>query len=281
MRRYGNTTWQRLRLLLTLVAVAAFLFLLPARFTAPLRVAFDEAVGPAQTVVYQTGGKAVATTGSLTDAIFGADRQRALERELNRLENERAALAEIVRRQKMRLNSIDKLQVKRFAFRTLRAPVSSYDTSAVRRAIGVRAGTRDGVESGFAVSADGALVGVVTQVGPWQCRVRLITDAESAIPCRLSTGRSVCILQGEGEATCTVDWVDREQFVEPGDVVVTASLELTRKLRLPDGLPVATISAVKRDGMRPLFLEVSAEPRVNLERLEEVEILIPEGDRAE
>jgi cell shape-determining protein MreC len=69
----------------------------------------------------------------------------------------------------------------------------------------------------------------------------------------------------------------REAFVDEGDLLVTASLQLPRsgKLSLPDGLPVADILKVRANRLRPLFLDVTAAPRVDLQRLEEVEVLVP------
>lgn len=271
---------RRLRLLLVLLAVSAFLFLMPARFTAPARVAFDEAAGPVQSAAYHAAGDALAASGTLSDRLLGGDRRRALRRELTRLRNRNAALQDAVKRERMRLESAEKLRVKRFRFRALRAPVSSYDASGVRRGIGVRAGSSDGVRAGLPVASRGALVGIVMRAGPRQSRVRLITDPRSAVPCRLGPDRSVCILQGTGGPVCRVVWVDREAFVEPGDTAVTASLDVEPRgdLRLPDGLPAARVLSAERSEMRPLFYDVRAEPLVDLRRLEEVEVLIPTDD---
>ncbi len=277
MRALSAKTWKRLRLLLALVAVAAFLFLMPARFTAPARVLFTEAVGPLETGVYQGAGRALATGGTLTEMFLGVNRQKALAREVTRLRNENALLAEELIRQQMRLESTEKLLVQKLPFRAVRALVSSYDSRATRRSIAVGAGTRDGVAPGMAAAADGALVGVVQEAGPRQCRVRLITDPDSVIACRVSRTRALCLLLGTGGEVCRVDWLDRDAFVEAKDVLVTTRLEAASatRLRVPEGLPAATVREVKLDRMRPLFFDVTAEPRVNLERLEEVEILIP------
>jgi len=262
-----------------LVVLAAFLLLMPSRLTAPLRVLFNEAVGPVQTAVYQGAGEALVATGTLTEMFRREDGERALAREAIRLRNERAALADRVRRLERDLRSAEKLISRELPVRAVRAPVASYDASAMHRSITVRAGRTDGVTPGMAVTALGALVGVVTEAGPSQSRVRLITDADSAIPCRLSRTRAVCILQGTGGETCRVDWLDRDSFVEKGDVVVTASLSVDGAggLRIPDGVPAASVEEVTREAMRPIFLSVEAAPGVNLGRLEAVEVLIPEG----
>ena len=266
-------------LLVALVVLSAFLFLMPARFTAPARVLFGEAAGPAETAAYQGAGTALAASGTLADTFRAQDRQRVLERDVVRLRNQAAGLADEVRRQKARIESLQKLDLNALSHRAVRASVSAYDTSGMRRAITVRAGTTDGVGAGMAVAADGALVGVVRQAGPYQSTVRLITDPESAVPCRVSRTREICILQGTGAETCEVDWVSREAFVEVGDVLATASLTTPQGggLQLPDGLPAATVVSVRHDSMNPLFYAVDAAPRVNLTRLEEVEVLVPEA----
>ncbi len=272
--------WNRTKLLLSLTAVGAFLFLLPARFTAPARVLFNEAVGPAETAVYQGTGEILATTGTLTEMFLSEDRGRGLAREVRRLRNANVHLAEELMRRELRLRSMEKLELRRFPFRAVRAPVASYDTSAARRSVTVRAGRIQGVQPGLAAASDGALVGIVMEAGPLQCRVRLLTDPESVVPCRLSATRKLCILVGAAEPTFRVEWVDRDAFIESGDVLVTTSLKVEPApgLALPDGLPAGTVKEVRPDPMHPLFYRVEAAPRVNLERLEEVEILVPEPE---
>lgn len=271
-------TWKRLKLLVGLLVLAGFMFLLPSRFTAPARVLFNEAVGPIQTAVFQGAGEMVAASGTLSEMFLDKDRERALAHEVVRLRNKNAALAEKLIGQELRLRSMERLEAKEFGVRAVHAPVSSYDATAVHRSITARAGTTDGVGTGMAVTANGALVGVVVEAGPFQSRVRLITDPASALPCRLSRTRELCILQGTGGEKCIVDWISRDSLAEPGNVLVTTSLAVDSRgeLRVPDGLPAATVTRVEADKMRPLFLAVKAAPRVNLNRLEGVEVLVPE-----
>jgi len=271
------TGWKRLRLLITTIVVAAFLLLMPRRFTAPARVLFNEATGPAQTAAFQGAGEVLTGTGTLSEALRKQDRESALAREVVKLRNSNAALADRLAAERRVLESIVRLQVQRFEARAVSAAVSSYDTSALSRSITVRAGSFDGVGQGMAVTADGALVGLVTEVGPFQSRVRLVTDARSAIPCRMSRTRDLCVLQGTGGDACVLDWLPREAFVEPGDVAVSCGVTVgsAQAPPVPEGVPTATVREVERDAMRPLFLKVNAAPRVNLNRLESVEVLVP------
>jgi rod shape-determining protein MreC len=283
VRRPSSHALRRLKLAGGLVAASLVLVAAPSRFTTPLRVVFHEMTGPFATVLYGGAGDALATGGSLGDMILGRDRDRALRGELSRLRNENILLAEEVRRLSEGLKSAARLELAAFPFRAVRAPVSGYDLSESRRSIGVRAGTRDGVRPGLLVASRGALVGVVQESGPRHCRVRLITDPGSVVACRLGGDREVCLLLGAGPGRCRVDWLDRESEVEPGAVLVSASLDVgggsgdgEGTMDTPDGLPAATVVSVGPDRMGPLFLEVWAEPRAALERLEYVEVLVPE-----
>jgi cell shape-determining protein MreC len=104
-----------------------------------------------------------------------------------------------------------------------------------------------------------------------------LVDPDSTVQRRAREARKVCILCGTGGDTCQVDWVDRDSFVEPGNALVAASLAVEQgsRLRLPDGLPAAQVVKVEKDAMKPLFYAVEAEPLVNVNRLEYVEILVP------
>jgi rod shape-determining protein MreC len=280
VRRLPRRTWRRIRLFLGLLGAAILLCLMPSRFTAPARIVFNEAAGPVETAAFQGTGEVLVRTGTLVEAFGGPDRERALARDVTTLRNSLAALADALARARAAMDSVEALDVKEMRIRRLRAPVASYDTSAARRSITVRAGTRDGVGPGVAVTADGGLVGVVVEAGPGQSRVRLITDPGSALPCRPSARQGLCVLQGTGGRVCSADWVDRVNFLERGDVLVTVSLDVLpeSRLHIPDGIPAATVVRVSTNEMKPLFAAVEAAPRVNLDRLEAVEILIPVED---
>jgi rod shape-determining protein MreC len=278
MRRASASTWKRLKLVLALLGLAGILLVLPSRFTAPARVLFNEAAGPLETAVFQQGGKALAATGTLADIFLQKDRERALSGEVEKLQNENAALSDEALRLRDALHSVENLSLKGSGFRALRAPLSSYDVSAMRHSITVRAGSRDGVRRGLAVTAEGALIGVVRETGPSECRVQLITDPESSIACRVSRTRTLCILQGTGGEVCRAEWLDRDSFVEQGDVLVTTTLRVNERgsPQVPEGLPAATVISVRSGDMHPLFLSVEAAPRVNVRRLEGVEVLVPQ-----
>ena len=268
---------RRLVFLAYVLGIAVVIFLLPARLTSPARVIFTEAVGPAEEVAFQVGGDTLAAFGTLSDAFLARERDRTLEQEVGRLRNEKARLQELWLVQELRLDSVKGLRVSEFPVRALSTVVTAYDTGAMRQSITIAAGSTDGVRKGLVVCSAGAVVGEVTQVGPWRSRVTLITDADGSLPCRVSRTRGLCILQGTGGADCLVEWVERDESVQVGDVLVTSPVDQVASQRplIPPGIPAAAVTQVERNPTDPFFLKVTAEPRVNLQRLEVVEVIIP------
>ncbi len=282
MPKLSRDLKRRLRLLATVLAIAALIFLLPARLTTPLRVVFTEAVGPAEEAVFQVGGDALSVSSTLSDAFFRQEEQKLLRTQVLELQNRIAMLEDLLILQQVRIDSMKGLmELKQFPFTALSVPVTAYESTALHESVTVAAGSRDGVTKGMAVCAAGALVGIVEHAWPWRSQVRLITDSSSVIPVRLVRSRRLCLLQGTGSDLMALQWVDRRTEVMAGDVAVTASaIQVGQKRQMyPEGLPAASVGEVSKDPFEPLFLKVTAAARVNLERLEAVEIIIPAPGR--
>ena len=268
---------RRLVFLAYVLGIAVVIFLLPARLTSPARVVFTQLIGPAQEVTFNVGANALAATSTFRDALLGHERDRLLEQEVDKLRNDRDRLLDMYLKQEIRLNSVRGLSISESPFRALSAVVTAYDSGATRQSITIAAGSTDGVREGLVVCSAGAVVGEVREVGPWRSRVTLITDPASSLPCRVTRTRGLCILKGTGGADCLVEWVERDASVELGDVLVTAPLDelVSQRPLIPAGLPAATVTQVKRNPTEPFFLRVTAAPRVNVQRLEVVEVIIP------
>ncbi len=110
-------------------------------------------------------------------------------------------------------------------------------------------GTKDGIEVGMNVIADGGLAGIVIDVGPNYATVRSIIDDNSNISCKnLSTGELMVVngsLQTMNSNGMIVfsDLNDADDAAEAGDQVVTSNIS---DLYLP-GLPVGYITDITTD----------------------------------
>ncbi|MBS3764078.1 MAG: rod shape-determining protein MreC [Planctomycetes bacterium] len=277
MAQISQQTRKKVVFLAYVVGVAVFLLVLPARFTAPARVVFIQAAGPLETTMFRMSGDAAAFSGTLRDCFLARERLRLDKKQVHKIANRNVVLKERLKQQNNILEDLKKLEIARPRFRTLGASVSSYDADPMHRSITLAAGSRKNIRKGQAVTAEGTLVGIIMEAGPWYSRVRLITDPASRLPCRIQRTRRRCILHGTGATHCEVEWVDRRSDVQPDDVLVTAPVSklVSEKPLIPPGMPVATVKAVKKPREDPLFWRIPASPRVNLERLESVVVIIP------
>lgn len=136
-------------------------------------------------------------------------------------------------------------------------------------------GTRDGVENGMNVIADGALAGVVIDVGPNYSTVRSIIDDNSNISCRnISTGEIMVVsgsLQSMNESSRITfsDLRDSEDAAQTGDEIVTSDIS---DLYLP-GIPVGYITDISEDSNK-LTKSGELTTIVNFSHLEKVFVIM-------
>jgi rod shape-determining protein MreC len=121
------------------------------------------------------------------------------------------------------------------------------------------------------ITLDG-VVGTTGKVAGEQVEVQLVTDAGSGVDVVVQRSGARGFVRGTGDEArylCKVEYVKRTDEVEVGDLLVTSGVGR----RFPSGIPVARVTEVVRKDFG-LFQTVSAEPTVDLSRLEEVLIVI-------
>ncbi len=121
-----------------------------------------------------------------------------------------------------------------------------------------------------AVIAQDGVVGTTIRNAKGTVDVRLIVDAGSGVDVVVQRTGARGFVRGAGDDkyACKVEYVQRTDEIEVGDLLVTSGVGK----RFPKGVPVATVSqVVKREFGN--FQEVVATPSVDFSRLEEVLIL--------
>jgi len=121
------------------------------------------------------------------------------------------------------------------------------------------------------ITLDG-VVGVTGKVAGDQVEVQLVVDAGEGVDVVVERSGARGMLRGTGDQSkylCQVQYVKRTDEVEVGDLLITSGVGR----RFPSGIPVARVTeVVKRDFGE--FQTVTAEPTVDLSRLEEVLIVV-------
>jgi rod shape-determining protein MreC len=124
------------------------------------------------------------------------------------------------------------------------------------------------------------VVGRIYRAGLSVATVLLLTDPSSRIAVVGRDNRAMGVAYGMGAGeNLVVKYVGIKSVIEPQEILVTSGMDGV----FPKGLPVARVSSVKREE-GTLFMDVQADPLVDIPRLEEVLLLKraekPEDTRA-
>jgi rod shape-determining protein MreC len=99
--------------------------------------------------------------------------------------------------------------------------------------------------------------------------VLLLSDPNSRVSVMGKDNRSQGIVVGQGRGrNLKVEYIKLNAPIEPGEMLVTSGLSGI----FPKGLPVARVKTVHRSDIS-LFLSITAEPLVDVNKLEEVLLL--------
>ena len=128
-------------------------------------------------------------------------------------------------------------------------------------------GERDGIRKNMGVITPDGVVGKVVETYPNTSQVLLLTDKESGVGAMLADSRIQSPVGGVGEPLLTMKYVPNDDDVNVGERVITSGMDRI----FPRDLPVGTIAAIKPGNP---FKEIRIRPAANLERLEEVLVLL-------
>jgi rod shape-determining protein MreC len=205
---------------------------------------------------------------------------RQLEEENRRLREEVAKLS----------REVEKSREERMAFRRLAnildfrsatdlrmtvAAVISHDSTNLFRTVLINKGLRDGIVKDAAVVTPEGVVGKTTKVYGASSRVLLLTDRSSGIDALVRRTRDQGVLQGLGKGECEMKYLAPQADIAAGDSVVTSGMAGV----FPKGLRIGSVTKVRRGGY--LLRNVEVRPAAALDRLEEVIVLLPAGQRGE
>lgn len=148
------------------------------------------------------------------------------------------------------------------------AIINREDVSNLVQAITIDRGRDDGVQEGMVVVADGGLVGRVVKSYASVAKVLLITDPSSAVNVMVQRTRAAGVLMGGADRTLSIQYLNQDEDVQTGDLVVTSGLGNT----YPKGIPVGKVSSVSGSDLA-LFKDVKVQTTVPFRTIEEVLVI--------
>jgi len=128
-------------------------------------------------------------------------------------------------------------------------------------------GQREGIRRNMGVITPEGVVGKVIESFRDTAQVLLITDRDSGVGAMIANSRTQSPVRGMGEPLLNMIYVPGDDEVSVGERVVTSGMDRI----FPKDLPVGTISAVKPGTP---FKQVRVRPSANIEKLEEVIVLL-------
>jgi rod shape-determining protein MreC len=128
-------------------------------------------------------------------------------------------------------------------------------------------GERDGIRRNMGVITPDGVVGKVVEAYQNTSQVLLLTDKDSGVGAMLADSRIQSPVGGTGEPLLVMKYVANDDTVNAGERVVTSGMDRI----FPRDLPVGTVAEIKPGNP---FKMIRVRPAANLERLEEVIVLL-------
>jgi|SRR5438552_955590 rod shape-determining protein MreC len=128
-------------------------------------------------------------------------------------------------------------------------------------------GERDGIRRNMGVITPDGVVGKVIESYSNTSQVLLLSDKDSGVGAMISESRIQSPVGGVGEPLLSMKYVPNDDEVNLGQHVVTSGMDRI----FPRDLPVGTVSQIKSGNP---FKQIRIQPSANLERLEEVIVLL-------
>jgi rod shape-determining protein MreC len=128
-------------------------------------------------------------------------------------------------------------------------------------------GEHDGIRKNMGVITPDGVVGKVVETYPNASQVLLLTDKDSGVGAMLAESRIQSPVGGTSEPLLAMKYVPNDDTVNLGERVLTSGMDRI----FPRDLPVGTIAEIKPGNP---FKQIRVKPAANLERLEEVLVLL-------
>ena len=238
---------------------------------APIKDGLQAAIAPVAATFGRFGRERATSDLEQRLAVVLAERDQALAD----LAEARAGLREV---DQLRLQA--RLQTEKPSWRMLQARVQGADPTGQQLFLTIDRGSRDGVESGMAVVAQGPnYIGQVTEVSERSAKVMLVIDVSQTVGARLEGGADGVVygLSRRG-GWLQLRHLDRDAEVQPDELVLTNDSGDLRTARVPGGLVIGRVdeSKITRDPQADT-LTVDILPLVDYEQLQVVTVVLTDG----
>lgn len=239
-----------------------------------IRVWTVTAITPFERALVSTGHFCRNTWHNYVDLHDVRRQNRELRAEIDRMRLEQVRLRADAE-QSRRLETLLEFK-QRYIGPTVAAQVIGLSGNEQARVIYIDKGSRAGIKQDMAVITPDGIVGKVRDVYPFSSQVLLINDRESGAGVVIESSRLQGVLRGKEMGELRVMDILSDEKVEVGEHVITSGGDRI----YPKGLPVGTVTSVGPDPDASPFLAVTLKPAADLNRLEDVLVVIKIAEEA-
>lgn len=196
------------------------------------------------------------------------DKQHEQEQQIEELESRLVHLDEVLlenSRLKSLLDFRDTLPQKAVGVRII-----GYGLKPWKKSVLLNKGSSQGIKNTSVLVVPSGLVGRIVDVSLLSSQAILLTDPESRVTAMTLTSRAQGIVEGNGNEKLKLRYLNLDDPVQVGEIVVTSGLSDI----FPKGLRVGRIEAVQRDP-DGLHLSATVKPAVRFSKVEEMLCLEP------
>jgi len=134
----------------------------------------------------------------------------------------------------------------------------------------INRGSEDGIRAGQFVVGDNSIIGIISQLGTSQARVKLFTDPSCRIEVKIADSPIYRVMQGTGCNSAKIQMVSRKHKVRKGDPVFVCS-----KPGLLDAPRIiGVVARCKPDDEKPLIWDITVEPVCDFKTLTNVAVIV-------
>ncbi|MEM0977825.1 MAG: rod shape-determining protein MreC [Pseudomonadota bacterium] len=219
---YGSRVVRRIGVLFTLLicVMLTLLWRFDNTRAERIRLAVFDQVMPVAELVHAPISRATDLVANLQSYERLLTQNAELRRELQQMKAWREAAIQL-EQENAKLLDLNKVKLKP-SLSFISGEVLIEAASPFRQSALINLGSDDRIRDGWAAMDGLGLVGRIAGVGTSTARVLLITDTESRIPVLIKPSDERALIVGDNSQLPLVAFLEREDFVRPGDRVFTS-----------------------------------------------------------
>jgi len=192
-------------------------------------------------------------------------------REYNRLRNQLANTTEWLAQERQKVERLSGIR-NRAVWKGVNFVLADVITASDRlhsRLI-INRGENDGLANGQFVLGNYSIIGTISDVDSRTAQVRLVTDPTAKTAIKIVELNVTTIMQGNGNNSAKVQLLSRKHKIKIGNVVFAQK----KPGFLGTPMIIGTVTQYKTDDENPLLWDITVKPACDIERLNNVAVIV-------